>query len=94
MSKDKLKVVSLDNVIIGKKIYTIRNKQVMLDRDLAFLYKIENRILKQTVRRNLKRFPKDFMFELTNIEMDFMVSQNVIPSKKYFGGSKPYVFTK
>ena len=66
---------------IKNKIYTIRNLQVMLDKDLAELYGVENRALKQAVKRNIERFPADFMFELTDIEIDFMVSQSVIPSK-------------
>jgi hypothetical protein len=58
----------------------------MLDTDLAKLYNVETRVLKQAVRRNLDRFPADFMFELSNEEIDRMVSQNVIPSKQIFGG--------
>ena len=50
---------------ISNKIYFIRNQKVMLDRDLAELYGIETRVLKQTVRRNINRFPNDFMFELS-----------------------------
>ena len=61
----------------------------MLDRDLAELYGIETRVLKQAVKRNMERFPKDFMFEMTAKEIDGMVSQNVIPSKSYLGGAKP-----
>ena len=79
---------------IKNKIYTIRNLQVMLDRDLAELYGVENRALKQAVKRNIERFPADFMFELTDIEIDFMVSQFVIPSKKHLGGAKPFAFTE
>ena len=79
---------------IQSKIYTIRKMQVMLDRDLAEFYKVETRALKQAVKRNLDRFPKDFMFELTNNEIDILVSQNVIPSKKSLGGAKPFVFTQ
>ncbi len=79
---------------IEKKILAIRGKEVILDRDLAVLYDVETRALKQAVRRNMDRFPPDFMFELTNEEIDELVSQSVIPSKKYFGGAKPYVFTE
>ena len=79
---------------IQNKIYTIRGMQVMLDRDLAKLYNVETRVLKQAVKRNIERFPKDFMFELTDEEIDFMVSQSVIPSKQHLGGSKPFVFTE
>ncbi len=66
----------------------------MIDKDLAKIYGIETRVLKQAVKRNIKRFLEDFMFELTDLEMDLMVSQFVIPSKKYFGGAKPFVFTE
>ncbi len=79
---------------IKNKIYTIRSVQVMIDRDLAKLYNVETRVLKQAVKRNIERFPKDFMFELTDDEIDFMVSQSVIPSKQHLGGSKPFVFTE
>jgi len=79
---------------IQRKIITLRNQQVMLDRDLADLYQVETRVLKQAVKRNIDRFPDDFMFELTDYEIDFMVSQNVIPSKKHLGGAKPYAFTE
>lgn len=79
---------------IQSKIFTIRNQQVMLDRDLAGLYQVETRALKQAVKRNLDRFPDDFMFALTESEIDFLVSQSVIPSKKYLGGAKPFAFTE
>ena len=79
---------------IKSLIFTIRGVQVMLDRDLAYLYQVETRVLKQAVNRNLIRFPSHFMFELSEKEIDMMVSQFVIPSKSYFGGSKPYAFTE
>ena len=66
----------------------------MLDFDLAEMYEVETRVLKQAVRRNAYRFPEDFMFELTGKEVDDMVSQNVIPSKSYFGGASPFAFTE
>jgi hypothetical protein len=77
---------------IQNMIYEIRGQKVMLDRDLAKLYGVETRVLKQAVNRNAIRFPDHFMFELTESEIGEMVSQTVIPSKSYFGGSKPYVF--
>lgn len=79
---------------ISSHIFILRGKQVMLDRDLATLYQVETRTLKQAVKRNIKRFPSDFMFILTDIEIETMVSQSVIPSKKYFGGALPYAFTE
>ena len=79
---------------IQKRIFTIRGVQVMMDRDLASLYQVETRALKQAVKRNIKRFPGDFMFELTKDEINTLVSQSVIPSKQQLGGAKPYVFTE
>lgn len=75
--------------VIKSKIYEIRGCKVMLDYDLAALYQTETRVLKQAVRRNLNRFPEDFMFVINNEEINRMVSQNVIPSKSYFGGANP-----
>ena len=79
---------------IQNKIITLRSQPVMLDRDLAELYQVETRALKQAVKRNIERFPDDFMFELTADEIDFLVSQSVIPSKKHLGGAKPFAFTE
>src|SRR5205814_9186433 len=58
------------------------------------LYGIETRALKQAVRRNLDRFPSDFMFELSTKEIDSVVSQFVIPNRRQFGGAKPMAFTE
>jgi len=85
-------VIPTENAI--NKILVIRNQKVILDRDLAVLYGVETRALKQSVRRNLKRFPADFMFVLNKREIDMMVSQNVIPSKSYLGGANPMAFTE
>jgi hypothetical protein len=63
---------------IANKIYFIRDHKVMLDRDLAELYGVKTRVLKQAVRRNIKRFPEDFMFELTYKEESLLRSQSVI----------------
>lgn len=80
--------------IITQKIHEIRGQKVMLDFDLAALYETETRILKQAVRRNIERFPEDFMFELTENEIFKLVSQIVIPSKSKLGGAKPFAFTE
>ena len=80
--------------VIENKILLIRGQKVLLDKDLAQLYFIETRMLKQAVKRNLKRFPSDFMFTLNNKEIEQLVSQNVIPSKSFLGGSKPFAFTE
>jgi hypothetical protein len=81
--------------IIEKMIYVIREQKVMLDSDLAELYGVETRVLNQSVQRNPARFPKDFMFQLTEEEHDSLRSQFVI-SKKGKGGRRymPYVFTE
>ena len=79
---------------IEKRIYTMRGVQVMLDRDLATLYEVETRALKQAVKRKPARFPSDFMFELSENEIEALVSQSVIPSKKQLGGAKPLAFTE
>jgi hypothetical protein len=70
--------------VIQNKIFEIRGNKVMLDFDLSLLYGVETRVLKQSIRRNLKRFPEDFMFELSDLEINRLVSQNVIPSKMLF----------
>jgi len=82
------------NILVDDKIFIIRGLQVMLDRDLAQLYGVETRRLKEQVKRNIKRFPSDFMFKLTDNELNTLVSQNATPPKKYFGGSLPFVFTE
>ena len=87
-------ITLVDDQNIQNKIYTLRGLQVMIDKDLAKLYDVETRALKQAVKRNIERFPEDFMFELTDFEIDYMVSQSVIPSKKHLGGAKPFVFTE
>jgi hypothetical protein len=79
---------------IAPMIYWIRGEKIILDRDLAVLYQVETRVLKQAVRRNIERFPEDFMFELTADEITVMVSQTVIPSKGVFGGASPMAFTE
>lgn len=86
--------LTISNNLIKDKIHTLRGLQIILDRDLAKLYNIETRALKQAVTRNEKRFPPDFRFILTEKEIDAMVSQNVIPSKKQLGGALPYAFTE
>jgi hypothetical protein len=79
---------------IEARIFTVRGLQVMLDRDLAELYGVETRVLKQAVNRNIIRFPSHFMCELSESEIESLVSQSVIPSKSHLGGSKPYAFTE
>ncbi len=79
--------------IIKNSIHEIRGKKVMLDMDLAKLYEVETRVLKQAVRRNMERFPEDFMFELTEDEIHNLTSHFVISR---WGGQryKPFAFTE
>lgn len=80
---------------IEKKIYTIRGVQVMLDSDLADLYQVETRRLNEQVKRNIKRFPQEFMFRLTQNECDILMSQNATSSSTHGGRRKaPFVFTE
>jgi len=79
---------------IIRHIFVMREENVMLDVHLAQLYSVETRVLKQAVRRNMERFPDDIMFELTEKEVEAVVSQNVIPHKKYLGGAAPFAFTE
>ena len=66
----------------------------MLDKDLAELFGVEPIKLRQQVKRNKERFPDNFIFQLTESEVDGMVSQNVIPGKQHLGGHLPYAFTE
>lgn len=84
----------LQNDDLRSKIHTFRGIQVMLDFDLARLYQVETKRLKQAIKRNPERFPNDFMFELNDQEIEEVVSQFVTPSKSFLGGSKPYAFTE
>lgn len=93
MAKRELQALVMEQRILSR-IYVVRGEKVMLDRDLAELYGIETRTLKQAVKRNIERFPRDFMFMMNNKEIEKMVSQNVIPSKSFFGGAKPFCFTE
>ena len=85
----------IPNELIESKVYVFRGKKVMVDRDLASLYGVETRVLNQSVRRNTKRFPDDFMFQLTEGEMENWVSQIVIPNSEKMGMRiPPLVFTE
>ena len=83
----------LKETTIATQIHFIRGEQVMLDFDLATLYGVETKVLKQTVKRNIIRFPDDFMFELSTIEWNNLRSQFVTSS---WGGIRyqPYSFTE
>lgn len=79
--------------IIQKKVFEIRGCKVMLDFDLALLYNVDTKAFKQSVRRNSNRFPKDFMFELTEMEFNSLRSQ-IVTSKR--GGTRymSFAFTE
>ena len=78
---------------IKNKIFTIRGKQVMIDKDLAELYNVPTMVLNQAVKRNIERFPDKFRFQLTQNEVQILISQFVISS---WGGNRklPYAFTE
>jgi hypothetical protein len=82
--------------VIQNKIHEIRDHKVMLDFDLALLYNVETRVLKQAIRRNITRFPEDFMFELSEIELNSLRSQIVTLKKGRGQHSKylPFAFTE
>ena len=88
----------MDIQIIQNKIYEIRGQRVMLDFDLAELYQVETRVLKQAVRRNIERFPEDFMLRLSAKEANKLIdigrSQNVIPQDYNIGSSEMFAFTE
>lgn len=94
MSKTSNKQV-IPNEIVVNKIYIIRGMKVMLDRDLAALYEVETRVFNQAVKRNIKRFPADFMFQLSKQEFENWKSQIVISNSEKMGLRKlPYAFTE
>jgi hypothetical protein len=84
---------SLPDEVLTSKIFVVREQKVMLDSDLAKMYGVETKVLKQAVKRNIERFPQDFMFELTIQEFQNLRSQIVTSS---WGGSryKPFAFTE
>ena len=86
-------MILADEVILNK-IYYIREQKIMLDRDLAELYGVKSIRLREQVKRNIGRFPSNFMFRLTTKEVESMVSQKAIPSKQHLGGFLPYAFTE
>lgn len=76
MSKSNKEIVVHNTSEIQQKIFTIRSEQIMLDSDLALLYSVETKVLNQAVKRNNDRFPKEFMFQLTEEEWDSLMFQN------------------
>ena len=82
--------------LIENKIYLIRGKKVILDSDLAQLYGVETKVFNQAIKRNLKRFPEDFMFQLSREEFSDILRSQFVTSKTSSGGRRymPYVFTE
>ena len=85
--------MSEDLIIVQNLIYEIRGQKVMLDFDLARLYQVSTGVLNQAVKRNIERFPADFMFRLTGEEVQNMMSQFVISSKRKTS-APPFAFTE
>ena len=88
-----MKDMSEDLIIVRSLIYEIRGQKVMLDFDLARLYQVETKVLNQAVKRNIERFPADFMFRLTGEEVQNMRSQFVTASKRNTS-APPFAFTE
>jgi hypothetical protein len=89
-----MKELNTNDQQIVEKIYLIREIKVMLDKDLAEMYGTIPIRLRQQVKRNIERFPEHFMFQLSDTEVDSLVSQNVIPSRQSLGGTLPYAFSE
>jgi len=89
------KAVSITETLIESKIYLVRSQKIMLDFDLAEMYDVANKALKQAVRRNMDRFPEDFMFEMTQEELTNWRSQFVTSNSLKMGlRYKPFCFTE
>ena len=95
MASDKQIKIFTDGEIV-EKIFIIRGQKVMLDRDLAEMYGVETSVLNQAVKRNISRFPQDFMFQLNSEEYALLISQFVISKREGRGGTRkpPFVFTE
>lgn len=93
MAKQTQDIIVPDGAL-ADRIYILRDENIMLDRDLADLYGVKPFRLREQVRRNIEKFPEHFMFQLTEEEVEIMVSQNVIPSRQHLGGALPYAFTE
>jgi len=88
-------LVNVSEHIILNKIFIIRDKKVMIDRDLAEMYGVETRVLNQAVKRNCERFPEDFMFQFNDQDFENWKSQFVISNKEKMGiRNMPYAFTE
>ncbi len=89
------KAIAITETSIESKIYLVRGQKVMMDSDLAEMYGVETRVLKQAVKRNIGKFPIDFMFEMTDTELSNWRSQNVTSNSIKMGlRYKPFCFTE
>lgn len=94
MNKTITNILIQEQVVL-EKIYHIRDQKVMLDLDLAVLYEVETRALKQAVKRNIQRFPEDFMFQLTKEEWQQVITIcDNLPKSAKFSPATPFVFTE
>jgi regulator of replication initiation timing len=94
MTKKSIVLIKPDELIMNQ-IYFIRGHKVMIDRDLAALYNVETRVLKQAVKRNMERFPDDFMFEMNPVELKNWRSQIASSNSEKMGiRYAPYCFTE
>jgi hypothetical protein len=91
---ESVKSIVAEEAIVNR-IYLVRGQKVMLDRDLSALYGVETKVLKQAVRRNMKRFPSDFLFEMSTKELEDWRSQNVVSKEDRKGlRHAPFCFTE
>lgn len=93
MAESKSIVIG-DNIAIQNMIYTFRDRQVMIDRDLAYLYNVETKVLNQAVKRNISRFPESFRFQLSDEEKDELVTNCDRFKTLKHSSSNPYAFTE
>ena len=86
---DIIKFETLESKLIG-----LNDTLVLLDKDVAELYEIEPKRLREQLKRNIEKFPKDYAYQVSDKELQRMVSQNATPSKQQLGGTNPWVFTE
>ena len=92
---DKEKIIDVSNELVINCIYQIRDSKIIFDFDLAGIYQVETRALKQAVKRNITRFPNDFMFELTKVEWQEVITNcDNLPQKVKFSPATPMAFTE
>lgn len=91
MSKFKNEIT--DEIVL-RKIYRLRDKNIMIDADLAELYGVSTTRLNEQVKRNIQRFPEDFMFQITKTEKEWLINNGIGPNKLKFSPKLPFVFTE